>query len=59
MSVENEWMGEENHQAILEAFMKGEKKTILRPIPINAKQEEFNIEIENISNKRRFLINFR
>lgn len=59
MSVENEWMGEDNHEAILEAFRNGKKKTIIKPISISKKQEEFNIEIENIFNKRRFLINFR
>lgn len=50
-SVENEWMGEENHLAILEAFVNSYKKDGITLKP------EIKIEKSEISDKnRRFLI---
>ena len=55
-SVENYWMGEENHQAILEAFRKGESKP---KIKIEVKNNDFVLEVDELFNKRRFLISNR
>lgn len=49
-------MGEENHQAILEAFRKGESKP---KINIEVKNNDFILEVDELFRKRRFLISNR